>query len=89
MNMSLTSGDIQSIKEVVGEVVGEIFDVRIAIFEENLKIQIENGLQEIRDQVNDIRDIVNRTERVQQAELERNDKQDTDIKKIRKALHAA
>jgi radical SAM superfamily enzyme len=98
--MSLTKDDLKAIQNIIDTRVPIIIDERVQPileeFEERLKIQMETGLQEVRNQVSNLQASVNRIEvtvdsieRVQQAELERNDKQDVAIKKIRKALHAA
>lgn len=75
---------------------------RIDDLDDVLSMQMEHGLQEVRDQltatngqlshvsreVSSIKETVSRIERVQQAELERNDRQDEAIKQLRKNLHA-
>lgn len=72
---------------------------RIDNLDDTLSMQMEHGLQEVRDQVTDvdkrlsgeiseIKRTVQRIDRVQQAELERNDRQDAAIYQIRKNLHA-
>ena len=54
---------------------------RIDKLDDDLSVQMENGLQEVRLGVGQLK-------RVQQAEMERNDRQDRLITKIRKILHA-
>ena len=91
--MSLTKDDLKAIQNIIDTRVPIIIDERIRPileeFEERFSIKVENGFQEIRNQLNQLQNTVDSIERVQHAELERNDRQDADLKKIRKALHAA
>lgn len=73
---------------------------RIDDLDDALSVQTERGLQEIRDQlaavdgrlsggIAAIKETVLRIDHVQQAELERDDRQDAAIHQIRESLHAA
>jgi hypothetical protein len=62
---------------------------RIDDLDDALSMQMEHGLQEVRDDISSLREVVDRIDHVQQAEVARNDRQDADIKHIRKNLHAA
>lgn len=103
--MSLTKTDLKAIQNIVGSsidrrvpsIVNTEIDNAVENrirpmfeeFEERFGIKAENGFQEIRDQLYRLQNTVDSIERVQMAELERDDKQDLAIKQIRKALHAA
>jgi hypothetical protein len=73
---------------------------RIDDLDDTLSIQMEYGLQEVRDQlaavhsklsgeIAKVKVVADRIDHAQQAELSRNDRQDEDLKRIRKNLHAA
>ncbi len=92
MSMSLTDQDLVAIKRLL-DIANQRLETRlikrIEELDDTLMIQTENGLQAIRDQVGKVQATVDQIKRAQQAEQERNDRQDNGIKRIRKALHAA
>lgn len=72
---------------------------RINDLDDVLSLHMEHGLQEVRNQVAtvysnldnelcEVKKVVDRIDRVQQAELARNDHQDEAIKKLRENLHS-
>ena len=62
---------------------------RIDNLDDTLSLQMENGLQEVRVQIVGVQETVARIEQVQQAEIERADRQETTIKKLRQKLRTA
>ena len=86
--MGLTKQDLAAIERLIEASESRLI-ARIDDLDDVLSLQTEHGLQEIRDQLSDVKEVVDRIESVQQAELERNDRQDFAIKQIRKSLHAA
>ncbi len=71
--MSLTKSDLSAIAELLNSQLSSIKQDVHELYATTRRIEVT----------------VDSIERVQMAELERNDKQDIAIKKIRKALHAA
>lgn len=91
-NMSLTTSDLKSIKDIVDTSVSSSearLIKRIDDLDDTLSMQVEHGLQEVRDQVGEVKQIVNRIEKVQLREMIRVDGHETSIVNIRKSLHAA
>ncbi len=73
MSMTLTSDDLQAIELIV----------------DDSQRQTAAGFAEVHQKIDDLREVVDRIDRVQQTELERNDRQDLSINQMRKALHGA
>jgi hypothetical protein len=90
--MSLTKQDLNAIGKLIEASEHRLENrliARIDELDDVLSLQMERGLQEIRDDIHAVKSVVDRIDRVQQAEIIRNDRQDSDIKKMRKALHSA
>jgi DnaJ-domain-containing protein 1 len=90
--MSLTKQDLTAIEKLIqssSDGLESRLIARIDDFDDTLSIQMEHGLLEIRDDISSVKVVVDRIDRVQQAEITRNDKQDADIKQIRKSLRTA
>lgn len=83
--MSLTTGDLKSIKDIVHSSETRLIK-RIDELDDTLSIQMENGLQEVRDE---LRATADRIEKVQLREAIRMDEHGISISQIRKALHSA
>ena len=84
-NMSLTSSDLNQIKEIVetSALATENRVIkRIDELDDSLSMQMEHGLQEIRD-------TVNRIEKVQMKEVIRAENHELAINHIRNTLHSA
>lgn len=88
MSMTLTKADLTAITGLI-EASETRMIARIDDLDDTLSMQTERGLQEVRDQVVAVKVVVDRIDGVQQAELERNDRQDAAIHQIRDSLHAA
>lgn len=100
MSMTLTKDDLAAIRTMIGDMINHSSNsletrleaklvARIDELDDRLSMQTEHGLQEVRDQIQSVKEVVDRIDRVQQAELERNDRQDATIHQMRKSLHAA
>lgn len=94
--MTLNKNDLAAISGIVNESSKSLetrLETRLVAqvdeLIDQLAMQTEYGLQEVRDQIQAVKEVVDRIDRVQQSEIERNDRQDTAIHHIRKSLHAA
>ncbi|HVX56265.1 MAG TPA: hypothetical protein VHA37_00910 [Candidatus Saccharimonadales bacterium] len=86
--MSLTRQDLSAIQKLIETSERRLeaqLTARINDLDDVLSLQTERGLQAVRDQVHAVKLVVDRIERVQQAEIARNNRQDTAITQIRKA----
>lgn len=98
MGMSLTNQDLTAIKRLIDTANARLetrLIKRIDELDDTLSLQTAAGFNEVHKRINGlstklshVEQTVGRIERVQQAELERNDKQDLGIQKIRETLHA-
>ncbi|HEX7632871.1 MAG TPA: hypothetical protein VF401_00945 [Candidatus Saccharimonadales bacterium] len=79
--MTLTREDLLAIKD--------IFERGLEEGLEDVKRQTAAGFAEVHARIDALQATVDRIERVQQAEIQRNDHQDIAITRIRKSLHAA
>lgn len=92
MGMTLSKDDLAAISAMISDSSNGLeakLVARIDELDDRLSMQTEHRLQEVRDQIQAVKEVVDRIDRVQQAELERNDRQDAAIRRIRKNLHAA
>ncbi len=94
--MSLNKGDLTAIKQAVDLSIAEKLTKLVMPMFRELELRINGAFGEMQDKINVIqqninviKDTVGRIELVQRAELERNDRQDLDIKQIRKSPYAA
>lgn len=91
MNMSLTKQDLVSIRTIVKEVVDESDLITAKAFNDVYSKfdQVNDRFDQVNTRLDKVNETVARIGNIQQAELERNDRQDQNINKIRRVLHAA
>ncbi|PIZ61460.1 hypothetical protein COY17_04405 [Candidatus Saccharibacteria bacterium CG_4_10_14_0_2_um_filter_52_9] len=81
--MSLTKQDLVSIRTIVKEVVDESDLIAAKAFND-----VYSRFDQVNTRLDKVNETVARIGNIQQAELERNDRQDQSLKGIRKALRA-
>lgn len=96
MNMSLTNDDLRSIKTIVEDAIDDSkLQVAAGFAEVHEKFNGVNGkfdginrkIDGLTTQVTNIQDSIDRIELKQQAEIDRDDRQDDKLKRIYKTLH--
>jgi beta-galactosidase beta subunit len=104
MSTTLTRDDLNSIGQLIDEKVGNIVESKVGdlietrvrpIIEQVVEDAIEDskrhtaaGFAEVHEKIANVQATVDRIERVQIAEIERVDKHEIAIQKVRKALRA-
>jgi acetyl-CoA carboxylase alpha subunit len=86
--MSLTTDDLQAIRDIVEDVV----ETKVEAAKRQTAAgfaAVDKQFIKVHNRFDKLEHAVDRIERVQRAEIERNDQQDQAIRHMRRALHAA